>query len=130
VASPWRGCGAGRFDNRGLFTWHRSYVNNPSPGQQFSQRVFRGDHSDIGGGQKAGQNVLALAPLQYIWSKGKEAGVPFGPLKLVGGQEELTLEVDGRRRPWSYQFDAVPHDYTTVFFYTDGGLRKNLPGGR
>jgi hypothetical protein len=41
---------------------------------------FRGDHSDIGGGHGKQQNQLASEPLEYIWSEGRRAGVPFGPL--------------------------------------------------
>jgi hypothetical protein len=87
-----------------------------------------GDHSDIGGGHEAGQNILALDPLFYIWEKGREAGVPFGSLKKVYDQERLYLEVDGRRRPWAYQMNTTPHDLTTSILFTDGGRRRHLPG--
>jgi uncharacterized protein (DUF2235 family) len=104
-------------------------LNGPTARQQFSQQVFVGDHSDIGGGHEEGQNQLAQAPLLYIWSKGREAGVPFGPLNWVTDHGQRYLEVSGERRPWAYQLNAMPHDLTTSILYTDGGLRNNLPGG-
>jgi RHS repeat-associated protein len=50
------------------------------PGQNFSEQSFPGDHSDIGRGHRGDTNDLSRAPLQYIWSQGRAAGVPFGPL--------------------------------------------------
>lgn len=65
-------------EKRALFPLTR--FNQPGPGQSFQERVFPGDHSDIGGGHNADQNMLADAPLRYIWSEGKRVGVPFGDL--------------------------------------------------
>jgi len=104
-------------------------LNVPSAGQVFSEQVFAGDHSDIGGGHEEGQNLLALEPLFYIWSKGREAGAPFGALQLVFTQNQMLMKVGGEWRPWAYQLNIAPHDLTTSILYTDGGVRNNLPGG-
>ncbi|MCB1035162.1 MAG: DUF2235 domain-containing protein, partial [Acidobacteria bacterium] len=64
------------------------------------ERVFRGAHSDLGGGYTEVNgdrgDQLSLAPLQWIWKEGRALGVPFG---------ELT-EAD-RRVP---DEDVEPHD--------------------
>ena len=104
-------------------------LNRAGYEQTFSERVFEGDHSDIGGGYEQDQNLLALAPLFYIWSKGRSAGVPFGPVNLVWDQHQYYLEVGGERRPWAYQLGQTPHDLSTSLPYTDGGHRSNLPEG-
>ncbi len=48
------------------------------------ERVFRGAHSDLGGGYKEINgdrgDQLSLAPLQWIWKEGRDLGVPFGDL--------------------------------------------------
>jgi RHS repeat-associated protein len=103
-------------------------INVPAEGQQFSQRLFSGDHSDIGGGHEENQNLLALAPLFYIWSSGRAAQVPFGPLDVVIDQGQQFIEVAGTRRPWAYHPNTTPHDLTTSILYRDGGPRRNLPG--
>ncbi len=43
----------------------------------FGEQGFPGDHSDIGRGHRQDNNDLSRAPLEYIWSQGKAAGVPF-----------------------------------------------------
>jgi RHS repeat-associated protein len=67
-----------RDEKRALFPLTR--LNTPGGQQKFSEQIFPGDHSDIGGGWGSDQNMLAKAPLEYIWTKGKAAGVPFGAL--------------------------------------------------
>jgi RHS repeat-associated protein len=104
-------------------------LNAPTARQRFSQQVFSGDHSDIGGGHEEEQNLLALDPLRYIWSAGRAVGVPFGPLDIVSAQDGRFLKVAGELRPWAYRAHTTPHDLTTSILYTDGGVRKNLPGG-
>jgi hypothetical protein len=102
-------------------------LNASSVGQQFSQRVFRGDHADIGGQYEKDQNILALMPLFYVWAKGREVGVPFGTISLTAQGQSLFLEVAGERRPWPYQMGNNPHDMTTLLIYANGGMRANLP---
>ncbi len=46
----------------------------------FHEQGFPGDHSDIGRGHGDDTNDLSRAPLEYIWSQGREVDVPFGPL--------------------------------------------------
>jgi uncharacterized protein (DUF2235 family) len=65
-------------EKRALFPVTR--LNAAGPGQAFNEQVFPGDHSDIGGGWGADQNLLSWAPLFYIWEQGRSAGVPFGVL--------------------------------------------------
>ena len=65
-------------EKRALFPLTR--LNSPRAGQVFHEQVFKGDHSDIGGGWGQDQNMLAKAPLTYIWREGRSAGVPFGVL--------------------------------------------------
>ncbi len=76
-------------------------LNKPGAGQEFSQTIFPGDHSDIGGGWEWRRNLLSRAPLEYIWNAGKRVGVPFGPLP-----------------PIDYKDDDTPHDRTADFPYT------------
>ncbi|NQU38648.1 MAG: DUF2235 domain-containing protein [Lentisphaerae bacterium] len=102
-------------------------LNEALPGQRFSQHIFRGDHSDIGGGHRDNQNLLALAPLFYIHERGHSAGVPFGPLNLAMEDGQIFLEVGGKRRPWAYQWNLNPHDLTEKWYYADGGPRNSLP---
>jgi hypothetical protein len=116
-----------RDERRTLF--QVTLLNDALPGQDFSQSVFTGDHSDIGGGHEEDQNLLALAPLFYVWSAGRAVGVPFGPLNLIRDSGRLFLEVNGERRPWSYKENAIPHDMTELIRYTDGGPRQNLSEG-
>jgi len=87
-------------------------LNHPRPGQVFRERVFDGDHSDIGSGHGPGTNRLSLPPLLFIWQEGREAGVPFGPLP---------------ERPWPVVDSTIPHDLTGMAIFTDGGPRGNLP---
>ena len=88
-----------------------SPLNDPRPGQIFKQKVFKGDHSDIGGGHEEGNNLLSHEPLLYMWSQGLRADVPFGNIDL------------GER----YKDDYTPHDLTKKLIYRDGGQRDNLP---
>jgi RHS repeat-associated protein len=90
-------------------------LNVPVDGQVFLEQVFPGDHSDIGGGHKKDANLLSSAPLLFIWSAGRNVGVPFGALPT---------------RPWPYKENLTPHDLTDRIIYTDGGPRNNLPGAR
>ncbi len=87
-------------------------LNDPAVGQTFSERPFRGDHSDIGGGHKSDANLLSIDPLYYVWSQGRKVGVPFGAIP---------------KRPWEYKNNSTPHDLTDRLIYTDGGVRQNLP---
>lgn len=68
----------------------------------FQQQIFPGDHSDIGNGWEKDRNELSRAPLEYIWSAGRNAGVPFG-----------TLSSD-----INYRDNTTPHDRTKDFPYT------------
>lgn len=69
-----------------------------SAGQNYDEAYFPGDHSDIGRGHGLDSNDLSYAPLVYIWSEGREAGVPFGSLP------EFTLIGN-----------TVPHDLSSEF---------------
>jgi hypothetical protein len=73
--------------------------------------VFPGHHSDIGGGHKEDQNLLAVDPLLYIHGRGIAAGTPFGNIRIVndGG---IYLEVGGQKRPWPYKSNIEPHNLT------------------
>jgi hypothetical protein len=48
--------------------------------ENFNQKVFKGDHSDIGRGHGKDTSFLSLAPLFYIYEQGRSAGTPFGTL--------------------------------------------------
>jgi len=98
-----------RHERRSMFPL--TPLNKPRPGQVFKQKIFNGDHSDIGGGHEKDNNLLSHAPLFYIWSQGLRAGVPFGSIDL-------------EKR---YKDDYTPHDLTKKLIYTDGGPRQNLP---
>lgn len=98
-----------RHERRSMFPL--TPLNKPKPGQVFKQKVFNGDHSDIGGGHEKDNNLLSHAPLLYIWSHGLRAGVPFG-----------SIDLEDR-----YKDDYTPHDLTKKLIYTDGGPRQNLP---
>jgi len=87
-------------------------LNSPVAGQTFNERVFRGDHSDIGGGHRDGYNLLSLRPLYFIANEGRKVGVPYGPMPV---------------RPWSLQYNSTPHDLTEKIHFRDGGPRENLP---
>ena len=103
-------------------------LNQAQGGQVFSRQVFRGDHSDIGGGHLENQNILALQPLLYIWRQGRAAGVPFSSITVEEGKNfEMYLSVRGERRLWPYVIDNTPHDLTDKLLYTDAGPRGNLP---
>ena len=69
-------------EKRALFPVTR--LNPALAGQVFDEKVFRGDHSDIGGGwvNEGKQNELAREPLEYIHKRGIMAGVPFRPLPV------------------------------------------------
>jgi uncharacterized protein (DUF2235 family) len=71
-------------------------LNPALPGQDFKQVYFPGDHSDIGHGHGLDSNDLSYAPLKYIWSEGRNNGVPFGPLP-----------------PFVYTGNTTPHDLSS-----------------
>jgi hypothetical protein len=83
-------------------------LNKPGIGQIFSQVIFPGDHSDIGGGWEKDRNLLSIAPLLYIWGAGLAAGTPFGP---------IPTDVD-------YQLNFTHHDYSGNWMYV---WMKNSP---
>ena len=73
-------------------------LNDPLPGQDFEELPFPGDHSDIGHGHGLDSNELSYAPLIYIWSEGRNKGVPFGPLPSI-----------------IYTGNTTPHDLSSSF---------------
>jgi len=87
-------------------------LNKPLAGQNFVEKVFDGDHSDIGGGHLDDTNLLSKAPLNFIYDEAVKAKVPLEKIPS---------------RPWPYKQNTVPHDLTTKLLYTDGGQRSNLP---
>jgi hypothetical protein len=95
-------------------------LNLPGAGQTFSQEIFAGDHSDIGGGWGATQNLLSAAPLQHIWSAGISAGVPFGPLPQRTYLPNTTPH--DRTGDFPYYLDSnPPRDFTDIWT----GTRSN-----
>ena len=69
----------------------------------FDQKYFTGDHSDIGRGHGKDTNFLSLAPLFYIFHQGLSAGVPFGDLS------EKYYE--------NFSSSTTPHDLSEEVFY-------------
>ena len=61
----------------------------------FSEKIFPGDHSDIGRGHGSDTSILSIAPLLYIYNKAKASNVPFGEIPS-----------------WVYTYDGnrTPHD--------------------
>ncbi len=75
-------------------------LNPAGPGQDFQERSFPGDHSDIGHGHGKDNdtNDLSWEPLLYIWEGGRNVGVPFGPLP-----------------PFTPTGNTTPHDLSQQF---------------
>lgn len=73
-------------------------LNAGQPGQNFVEKRFAGDHSDIGQGHGAKTNDLSRPPLEFIWKQGVDAGVPFKPLA-----------------PYKPTGDTTPHDLNRGF---------------
>ncbi|WP_222427694.1 phospholipase effector Tle1 domain-containing protein [Desulfobotulus alkaliphilus] len=94
-----------RDEKRLLFPLKR--LNKAGVGQNFSERDFAGDHSDIGRGHGVNTTNLSIAPLVYIWEKGIDAGVPFGPLP--------SFSTDYGKDPWGWH--AHPHDMSEDWPY-------------
>jgi RHS repeat-associated protein len=65
----------------------------------FDEIGFPGDHSDIGRGHGKDTNDLSRAPLEFIWSRGRSAGVPFGPLPIYIPTGNITPHDLSRRFP-------------------------------
>jgi len=70
-------------------------------GQDFEEVYFPSDHSDIGRGHERDTRDMSFAPYYYIWSEGRAAGVPFGPL-----------------RDFTFTGNTTPHDLSSGFPYT------------
>ncbi len=89
-------------------------LSKPGPGQVYSQEIFPGDHSDIGGGWESSRNWLSLAPLEYIWKAGRAAGVPFGPLPPLDYYDDETPH--DMSNDWKYRMDEnPPRDFEDVW---------------
>lgn len=69
----------------------------------FYEKIFPGDHSDIGRGHEGDTNVLSIAPLLYIYNKATSSNVPFGQIPswvytYYGNRTSHDLSV---QLPWS-----------------------------
>jgi|GEM_PF-1910986 len=71
-----------------------------------NERIFPGDHSDIGRGHGSDTNELSITPLEYIYNSAVKAGVKFRKEPDIGTH-------------WNVQ---KPHDLTTILPWA---LREN-----
>ena len=76
-------------------------LNPPALGQNFVEKGFRGDHSDVGGRKNDGNNDLTRATLEWMWAQGVQVGVPFGPLPAYTPSGRTTPNDDTTRFPWN-----------------------------
>ena len=81
----------------------------------FDQKYFTGDHSDIGRGHGKDTNFLSLAPLFYIYNQGLSAGVPFGDLseKYYENFSSSTTPHDLSEEVWYWRLmEKIDRGYT------------------
>jgi RHS repeat-associated protein len=102
---------------RALFPY--TPLNPARQGQVFVEQSFPGDHSDIGGGHGDDNNLLSIAPSQFIEREGTKAGAPF-----TGSSE---LEVRNNRNP--HDLRGLEFTLMTHLLYNTSPVSIRLRGG-
>ncbi len=80
--------------------------------ENYHQKFFAGDHSDIGRGHGEDTNFLSVPPLFYVYGQGRSAGVPFGNLDESFMQFDDSTEPHDltEKNPWKL-FDPVDRGF-------------------
>lgn len=74
---------------------------------QGNEKIFPGDHSDIGRGHGSDTNRLSYAPLMYIYKNAKNAGVKFTRTPNLGTHSNNKTPHDlSPTLPWGFRYNV------------------------